>query len=254
MLGRRQLLELFAFALAGSGCTHERGSEAIRVAAASNVADVVALIAAAYRERGGAEIAISSGSSGKLYAQIENGAPFHVFLSADAQRPALLEAKGLALPGSRFTYALGRLALIGRKLEHPADGAVDLRAGRFERLAIANPATAPYGVAALEVLDRLGVRVADDKLVRGENVAQALQFVDSGAVDLGLVAFSNVKARGERSFWKVPGNLHAPIRQDAVQLTASRSQAEAGRFFAFLRGESARALFSRAGYDVPAHD
>ncbi len=251
MLQRRQLFSLVTLALVGAACGREKAPEQVKVAAAANVAEVLARIAAEYRKQSGSEVAISSGSSGKLFAQIENGAPFHVFLSADAERPALLEQKGLAVPGSRFTYALGRLALVGRKLEHPDNGALDLAGGRFERLAIANPATAPYGVAALQVLAKLGVTVPDDKLVRGENVAQALQFVDSGAVDLGLVALSNVITQSGRSFWKVPEALHAPIRQDGVLLARGKTLAAAAGFLAFLRSKPARTLLVEAGYDLP---
>src|SRR5688572_19931054 len=177
MLRRRQLLSFVVLALGGAACSRQNAPEQIKIAATANVTDVLALIAGEYRQQRGAEVVVSGGSSGKLFAQIENGAPFHVFLSADAERPARLEQKGLGVPGSRFTYALGRLALVGRKLEHPENGALDLSAGRFERLAIANPATAPYGVAALQALEKLGVAAPDHKLVRGENVAQALQFV-----------------------------------------------------------------------------
>jgi len=225
----------------------------IKVAAAANVAEVLARIAALFTKRSQVRIAITPGASGKLYAQIENGAPFHVFLSADAERPARLEAKGLAVPGSRFTYALGRLAVVGRALEHPAQGAEALRAKRYQRLAIANPDTAPYGAAALEVLAKLGVSGLEGRLVRGENIAQALQFVDSGAADLGLVALSTLAGRRDRPFWTVPSELHTPIRQDAVLLATAQDMAKAAEFMAFLRGDQARAELGAAGYDVPSH-
>ena len=244
MLRRRHLLMLCG--LASAACARKSGDE-VRVAAASNVADVLGTLAAEYHKQGGAEVSISSGSSGKLYAQIENGAPFHAFFSADEERAAKLEQKGLAVPGTRFTYALGRLALVGRKLDHPNDGALDLR-GSFHKLAIANPATAPYGVAAMQVLAKLGVATSDDKLVRGENVAQTLQFVDSGAVDLGLVALSNVMGRSDRSFWKVPANLHEPIRQDAVLLTAGRSNLAAQALLDYLKSEKAKQVIRSFGY------
>jgi molybdate transport system substrate-binding protein len=250
---RRDLLRLLLAAAGSEACERKTTQVELKVAAAANVAEVLARIAALFGKNSQARVAITPGASGKLYAQIENGAPFHLFLSADAERPARLEAKGLAVPGSRFTYALGRLAVVGRLLENPAQGADALRAKRYQRLAIANPETAPYGAAALQVLAKLGVSGLEGRIVRGENVAQALQFVDSGAAELGLVALSSISARRALPFWKVPHELHAPIRQDAVLLAIAKDMPEAAGFMAFLRGDQARAELAAAGYDVPSH-
>ncbi len=236
------------------GCQEKpRAHATLRVAAAANVRDVLQRIADEYRKQSDVTVEISAGSSGQLSAQIENGAPFDVFLSADAKRPQVLEQKGLAAPGTRFTYAIGRLALVGRALQHPADGARDLTAALYQKLAIANPETAPYGVAAVHVLKKLGVwATAEPRLVRGENVSQALEFVDSGAADLGLVALSSLAARPQAAYWKVPAELHEPIRQDGVVLARSRDPSAARGFVSFLHAERARSMFAAAGYEMDA--
>ncbi len=246
----RILLLIFAlFAAACKGAP--RAPITLRVAAAANVRDVLKRIATDYEKERGVSIEVSVGSSGQLYAQIENGAPFDLFLSADEKRPAALEKKALAVAGTRFTYAVGRLALVGRALKHPGDGAQDLSAGTYQKLAIANPETAPYGVAAVQVLKKLGVwEAAEPRIVRGENVSQTLQFVDSGAAELGLVALSSISARTAAVYWKVPAELHDPIRQDGVILKAARDQAEARDFVAFLQSERARGIFNLAGYEA----
>jgi molybdate transport system substrate-binding protein len=196
---------------------------------------------------------LSFGATGAFYAQIRNGAPFQVFLAADAKTPERLEQEGLAVAGTRFTYATGQLALWSA-----APGRVDaqgevLRGASFERLAIANPKLAPYGAAAMQTLDKLGLLPAlQGKLVQGENIAQTFQFVASGNAALGFVALSQVRARepGARgSAWLVPAELHEPIRQDAVLLAAGRENAAATALLLFLRGESARAVIREFGYE-----
>jgi molybdate transport system substrate-binding protein len=221
----------------------------LRVAVAANFADVARDLADDYAKAHGGRVELSVGSTGKLTAQIENGAPFHVFLSADEARPADLEARGLAVKGSRFTYAVGRLALYGPGLAHPDDGTLDLRAGHFEHLAIANPETAPYGRAARETLEALGLwRALGPRAARGENIAQAFQFVESGAAELGFVALSSVGRGAQHHYWVVPESNHAPIRQDAVLLSAGEKLDAARGFLEFLRSASARRRIERAGY------
>ena len=250
-LGRRAAL--FGCLLCALGCKRtEKPAGTLQVAAAANVHDVLVKIGELFKAENDCQLSISTGSSGKLFAQIKNGAPFDVLLSADSQRPRELERQGSAVPGSRFTYAEGRLALYGPGLTRPDDGVTDLKAGRFRHLAIANPDTAPYGVAAVQVLERLGVWSAvREHAVRGENVAQTLQFVESGGAELGLVALSTVIAKPGAKYWLVPRELHDPIRQDAVLLTRAKDNSCALALLTFLRGPASEEMLRAAGYDVP---
>lgn len=223
-------------------------AERIMVAAAANFADPLAEIAASFEAETGHDVVIVIGSSGKLYAQIINGAPFDLFLSADAARPARLEAEGRILPGTRIPYAFGRLALWS------ADPALVTGPEALDegRIAIANPKLAPYGAAAIEVLAAL--EIAEDvetRIVQGENVGQAFAMVASGNARTGFVALAQL--RGPRApggaFWVVPAEMHAPIRQDAVLL---RDTPAARAFHAFLQGPEAEAILERFGYDLGA--
>jgi molybdate transport system substrate-binding protein len=228
-------------------------ADTVQVAVASNFAQPMARIAAAFQRDTGHQLRISSGSSGKFYAQIASGAPFEVFLSADDEIPQRLEKEGLAVAGSRATYAIGTLVLWS-----PRPGYVDgkgevLRGSGFARLAIANPKTAPYGAAAREVLERQGMwQVLQHRLVQGESIAQAYQFVASGNAEMGFVALSQVRNEsGETtgSLWLVPQTLYTPIRQDAVLL--SKGKAAAGQFMAYLRSPKAAAIIQSFGYELP---
>jgi molybdate transport system substrate-binding protein len=228
----------------------------VTVAVASNFSRTAEDLAAAFSKATGHAVSFSAGSSGKLYAQVENGAPFDVFLSADAERPQQLEQKGFAVAGSRFTYALGRLVLWSND---PAlkDCQAALKAGRFRHLSIANPKTAPYGVAALAVLARLGVPAESlgGRLVQGENIAQTLQFVATGSAQLGFVALSQLRgasAPAGTCRWEVPAEFHAPIVQQAVQLKRAEGNAAAAEFLRFLRTDAAHELIRRDGYDLAA--
>ncbi|MGH8720727.1 MAG: molybdate ABC transporter substrate-binding protein [Burkholderiales bacterium] len=225
------------------------------VAVAANFAAPVRALAAAFEKRSGHRLVLSTGSTGKLYAQVRNGAPFDAFLSADAQTPARLESEALAVSGQSFTYALGKLVLWS-----PAAALVDargdvLRQGAFKRLAIANPRLAPYGTAAREAMEKLGVwHALKERLVLGENIAQAFQFVHSGNVELGFVAYSQIREPGRTtagSYWLVPQALYAPIRQDAALLARGAGNAAARQFLGFLRGAQARELIRNHGYDLP---
>ena len=227
-------------------------AEAIRVAVASNFAAALKSLSGEYERRTGNRLVISSGGTGKHFAQISNGAPFDVFLAADRRSPELLEASGLAVEGSRFTYAVGRLVLWS-----PEPGRVDpegrvLDEGNFRRLAVANPDLAPYGAAAREVLESRRLwQPLRHRIVLGENIGQTYQFVASGAAELGFVALSQVRSRGTDapgSGWTVPAGLHAPIEQQAVLL---RDSAAARGFLAFLRADGVRAAIREFGYSVP---
>jgi molybdate transport system substrate-binding protein len=244
----RTLLVLIALLLAPSLAW---GAEA-RVAVAANLTEAAKEIASRFEARTGHTATLSFGSSGQFYAQMANGAPFDVFLSADAERPQKAEAEGLAVRGSRFTYATGRLVLYSR-----TPGLVDgrgavLRGSRFSKLAIADPSVAPYGVAALETLRRLGLEMAvKPKLVQGGSITQTYQFVQTGAAELGFVALSQVVAQRGGSRWIVPASFHTPIDQQAVLTARGERNAAAQAFLAFLRSAEAKAIIRRYGYQAP---
>ncbi|HUJ74810.1 MAG TPA: molybdate ABC transporter substrate-binding protein, partial [bacterium] len=200
---------------------------------------------------------LSAGSTGVLYAQIKAGAPIDVFLSADQERPRLLEQEGLAVPGSRATYAQGVLVLWSQNAELlRGDGAAVLRGGHFAHLALANPETAPYGRAAQQAL--LALELWDSlqpKLVRGQSVSQTMQFIASGNAELGFLALSQVRSlhiEAAGSTWLVPDTLYRPILQDLVLLKAAPHPAAAREFVAFLRSAAARQRIEAMGYRVPA--
>jgi molybdate transport system substrate-binding protein len=247
----RRALAPILVVLALAAAPHALAAE-VRVAVAANFAEPAREIAARFRARTGHEASISIGSSGLLYAQVVNGAPFEVLVSADRERPEKAEAEGLAVAGSRFTYAIGRLVLFSR-----TPGLVDgqgavLRQGRFDKLAIADPRTAPYGLAAVETMRSLGVYEAlRPRLVQGTSIAQTYQFVDTGAAELGFLAQAQVAGVAGGSRWLVPARLHAPIDQQAVLLKAGADKPAARAFLAFLRGAEARAIIRRYGYEAP---
>jgi molybdate transport system substrate-binding protein len=219
-----------------------------RIAVAANFTDAAREIGALFDATSGHRAVFSFGSTGQLYAQIGQGAPFDAFVAADRDRPQKAVDDGLAVPGSRFTYATGRLALYSRQPGLVAGPQV-LTDANVTRLAIANPATAPYGAAAVDVMQALGVfDVLGPKLVRGNNVAQTFQFVATGNAELGFVALSQIAGRTGGSRWIVPEDLHAPIAQDAVLLTHGAGNDAARAFLAFLRGPAARAVKEKYGY------
>lgn len=225
----------------------------VQVAVAANFAAPMQKIAAAFARETGHKALLAIGSTGRFYAQVKSGAPFQVLLAADEETPARLAAEGLAVGASRFTYATGRLVLWSAQagLVDP-EGQV-LRAGGFERLAIADPRLAPYGAAAMEVITRMELpRGVIGRIVQGESVAQAFQFVVTGNAQLGFVALSQVMADGRMakgSAWVVPATMHKPIRQDAILLNQGQGNAAAAALLQFLRGDAARALLRAHGYE-----
>lgn len=229
-------------------------ADEVQVAVAANFAAPAKRIAAEFEQATGHKAQLSFGATGKFYAQIRNGAPFEVLLSADDATPARLEQDGAAVAGSRFTYAIGRLALWSARPGVVEAGGEVLKGGAFRHLALANPRLAPYGAAAVEVLTALKLHdTLRAKFVQGENIAQTHQFVASGSAELGFVALSQVFRDGriaEGSGWVVPAELHAPIRQDAVLLEKGRGKAAAAAWLHFLRGDKARAVIAAYGYET----
>ena len=222
------------------------------VAVAANFTATAKDIAAEFEKKTGNTAILSFGSTGKLYTQIANGAPFQIFLAADDVRPAKAEDEGLAVAGSRFTYAMGKLVLYSTdKTLVDRDGAVLARPDAFAKLAIANPNTAPYGSAAVEVMKAKAVYDAvADRLVQGDSIAQTFQFVETGNAALGFVALSQVIASKQGSRWIVPQDLYTPIRQDAVLLKTGEQNEAAKAFLDFLKGPEAKKIIQSYGYGL----
>ena len=223
-------------------------AETVSVAVAANFTKVAEQLAPIFTAETRHEVTYSFGATGQLYTQITQGAPFEVLLSADAVRPAQAVTEGLGVDGTVFTYAIGALALYSTSLDL-SDGKAVLEKGDFEKVAIADPQTAPYGRAATETLTALGLLdQITPKLVTGENISQALQFVESGNAEIGFVAASQVV--GKPGVWLVPAALHAPIRQDAVLLRTGENNPAATAFIDFLKSEKAVTVIEAAGYVV----
>jgi len=226
----------------------------VSVAVAANFTVPMQKLAVAFEQASGHKATLAFGSTGRFYAQVKNGAPFQVLLAADDETPAKLEKEGLAVAGSRFTYATGRLVLWsadpgvvderGEVLKKPGTG----------RIAIADPRLAPYGAAAVETMGRLGVAQAlQPRIVQGENISQAYQFVLTGNAQMGFVALSQVMVHGridKGSAWRVPAELHAAIKQDAVVLNAGKDNPAAAALMTFLRSDAARAVIRAHGYEL----
>lgn len=244
---------ILAFVLSWSGSGRAADAPEVRVALASNFIAPMQQLAKRFEADTGVRVVVSSGSTGKLFAQIKNGAPFDVFLAATAREPELLEAEGSGVQGTRFTYARGRLAL-WCPTARSSDAARACLDDPVNRLAIANPRLAPYGQAAQDVLSALGLRDAfSARTVSGENIAQAFQLVWSGNVPVGFVALSQVKDYKDLpgAYWVVPSELHEPIDQQAVLLSAASGNESATAFLAFLKTPAARIVMENFGYDVP---
>jgi molybdate transport system substrate-binding protein len=247
------MLRRFAFALLATFAAAATAGE-VGVAVAANFTVPAQKIAAAFERATGHKAVLAFGSTGRFHAQVRNGAPFHVLLAADDETPQRLEQEGLAVPGTRFTYATGRLVLWSATPGRvDAQGAV-LRQGGDAKIAIADPRLAPYGAAAMQAMQALGLAQSlAPRLVQGESIAQAHQFTATGNAPLGFVALAQVMAGGRiatGSGWVVPAHLHAPIRQDAVLLAAGKGNPAAPAFLAFLRSDAARAIVRAHGYEL----
>jgi len=242
-----------AAALALAGVSPAQAAE-VMVAVAANFTAPMQKIATAFEQATGHKAVLSFGATGKFYAQIKNGAPFQVLLAADDTTPERLEREGQGVQGSRFTYAVGRLVLWSPRAGYVDDQGQVLKTGDFAHLAVANPKLAPYGLAAVQTLAKLGLSERlQPRFVTGENIAQTYQFVATGNAPLGFVALSQVMEGGniaKGSAWQVPEALHDPIRQDAVLLANGKDQPAATALMQFLRSDAAREVIRAYGYGL----
>ncbi|MEW6163823.1 MAG: molybdate ABC transporter substrate-binding protein [Pseudomonadota bacterium] len=248
-MNRHALLLLLLPILTGHACAAD-----VQVAVAANFTAPMKRIAAAFEQATGHRAVLAFGSTGKLYAQIKNGAPFEVLLAADDETPGKLGKEGAAVAASQFTYARGKLALWSAKPAICDAGVEVLKRGGFDHIALASPKLAPYGAAAVEAMRALGVHDAlAPKFVTAENIGQAFQYVKSGNALLGFIALSQVMQDGQivaGSAWVLPADLYRPIRQDAVILANGKGKPAAAALMQFLRGEQARAVIRSYGYDL----
>jgi molybdate transport system substrate-binding protein len=229
-------------------------AEQVQVAVAANFTAPLQAIAREFEKDTGHSVVTSFGATGQLYAQIQHGAPFEVLLSADESTPAKLDSEGLGVSGSRFTYAVGRLVLWSAKPGYLDGSDAVLKANQYRHLAIADPKTAPYGLAATQVLAKLGLTEAvQSKLVTGQSIAKALHFISTGNAELGFVALSQVYQNGQLSSgsaWIVPDKLHTPIRQDALILKNGEHNPAAAAFVDYMQGEKAAVIIKSYGYQL----
>ena len=224
----------------------------IRVAVAANFAQTLKEIVKAFEKDTGHKVALTQGSTGKLYAQISQGAPFDVLLSADDETPEKLVREGKAVNGTQFTYAVGRLALWSPKSDMVDEGGQVLKTDKFRFLAIANSRVAPYGRAAVQVMQKLGVlKLIEPRVVQGESITQTFQFVSTGNAQLGFVALSQIVDNGKiksGSAWIVPESMHESLKQDAVLLNTARDAAASTALLNFLKSDKAKKIIAAHGY------
>jgi len=234
------------------GCAQAWAGEVL-IAVAANFASPLEKIATAFEQETGHRANFSIGSTGKFYAQIKNAAPYQVLLAADEETPAKLDREGFTEPGSRFTYATGKLVLWSKQPGLIDEAGDVLKKNAFKHIAIADPKLAPYGLAALQTLAKLGLeKQIMSKTVWGENIGQAYLFVESQSAELGFVALSQVYLDGhikEGSAWQVPQSMHSPIRQDAVLLSSGKNTPAAKAFMSYLRSKRAKDIIKSYGYE-----
>lgn len=240
------LIGSFAFSAAQAG--------EVQVAVAANFTAPIQAIAADFEKDTGHKLIAAYGATGQFYTQIKNGAPFEVFLAADDSTPQKLEKEGDIVPGSRFTYAIGTLALWSAKEGYVDDKGEVLKKNDYKHLSIANPKTAPYGLAATQVLAKEGLtEKVKAKLVEGQNITQAYQFISTGNAELGFVALSQIYKDGkvtEGSAWIIPESLHDPIKQDAVILKKGENNPAAKALADYLKGPKATEIIKSYGYHL----
>lgn len=227
-------------------------AETVNVAVAANFTVPMKTIAEDFEKTSGHKVILSSGSTGKFYAQIKNGAPFDILLAADDKTPIMLENEKAIVPNSRFTYAIGTLVLWSAKAGYVDSKGKILKSLSYQHLSIASPKLAPYGLAAKETLEKLGLwNAVQPRLVQGENIAQAYQFISTGNAELGFVALSQVYKEGKitsGSGWIVPAKYYNPIRQDAVLLNKGKDNVAASALMHYLKSEPALKVIHSFGY------
>lgn len=246
----RKALWLAALVVAVSACIASCAStqETVNVAVAANFTEPAKEVGALFQQTTRHTVLTSFGSTGQLLTQITQDAPFDIFLAADQESPKRVIAAGLGVEDSLFTYAVGRVVLFSRSLDL-SNGDQVLRGGRFEKIAIANPSTAPYGVAAVEAMKSMGLyEQLSAKFVQGNDIAQTFQFVETGNAEIGFVALSQVLDKSGKSVWTVPENLYSPILQDAVLLKKAAGKEAARAFLAFLKSAPAMRVIEKYGY------
>lgn len=245
---------LWAIVVAGLALLTPAHAEIAQVAVAANFAEPLKAVAAVLEKTTGHQLKITVGATGKLYAQIRNGAPFDVLLAANTQTPAALEKDGWTQAGSRFTYATGKLVLWSADVTTVDARGDVLKNGHFRKLAYAAPKVAPYGTAAMQVMDHLGLHAAlGPKLVQGESIGQTFSFVYTGNAELGFVALSQVLEGGKLksgSVWIIPQTLYDPIQQDAVILKRAAGNPAAQALITLLKSPNIKDLIRSYGYDI----
>lgn len=220
----------------------------VNIAVAANFTDAVKEIGTAWEKKSGHKAVLSFGATGALYTQISQGAPFDVFLSADQATVAKAGAEGYAVASTQYTYAIGKLVLFSKNKD-AVKGEQTLKDAKFDKVAIAAPNAAPYGAAAIETMKALGVyEKLQPKIVEGQNITQAYQFIETGNAEVGFVALSQVVTNNDGSRWLVDAKYYSPIKQDAVLTKKGESSAAAKDFLAFLRGPEAKAVKEKFGY------
>lgn len=246
-------LKSLVVAIAALGMTGAFADE-VQVAVAANFTAPIQAIAKDFERDTGHKLVAAFGATGQFYTQIKNGAPFEVFLSADDTTPARLEQEGDTVKGSRFTYAIGTLALWSAKEGYVDSKGDVLKANQYQHLSIANPKTAPYGLAATQVLGKLGlIDATKARIVEGQSITQAYQFVSTGNAELGFVALSQIYKDGKLasgSAWIVPAELHDPIKQDAVILNKGKDNPAAKALVEYLKGPQAASVIKSFGYQL----
>ena len=240
--------------LVSASATSSRAEETT-IAVAANFTSAAKRLGAAFEASSGHRVVFSFGSTGQLYAQIAHGAPFDAFLAADEARPERAVADDLGVEGTRFTYAIGVLVLWSADPDRIDGTPAVLSDPTLRHVAIANPATAPYGAAAIETMRALGVLEGlESRLVAGKSISQTYQFVATGNAPVGFIAASQVKVDDTDSHWAVPEDMHGPLRQDAVLLEHGRDNEAAKAFLEFLRGAEAVKMIEELGYRAPRDD
>lgn len=250
----KKISRILIAGLLSFGVSFAAQAEEVHVAVAANFTAPMKVIAADFEKATGDKVVATFGATGKFYAQIQNGAPFDVFLAADDETPAKLERENGTVPGSRFTYATGKLLLWSTKPDYIDGKGEILKKNTFAHIALATPKLAPYGLAAEEAMKKLGVYDSlQAKFVQGESIGQTFTFVSTGNAELGFVALSQVYEGGKIKFgsgWIVPASLHNPIRQDAVILNKGKNNKAAAEFAKYLQSESVKTVIRSFGYDL----